>query len=261
LAHRIHALRECDLVPLAIAGNDAAFTRLYRRHAGWVAGALVRMVGGEFDLDTVMASTFIEARRDLVRLREPEHLRGWLTAIALRSFVEHAKKSEPEVELEDLVWRSPPAVWGAAASVVSQFGAAVRALPPRVRVPFVLQRLGETPTIATAELTGLSVREIRRRVWSADKKLRSQNLAVMAQRVRMDVDEGWHDLREMRVLKTVRAAPVVRTGFAAIHEERARAADPTLRDTVIRYGALAACSAAVVGFGAWLGPLLRTITG
>jgi RNA polymerase sigma-70 factor (ECF subfamily) len=261
LARRLHALGENDLVPLAIAGNDAAFTRLYRRHAAYVAGALYRTVGGELDIDEVVAATFVEARRDLVRLREPDHLRGWLMEIALRQLVEHARKTDPEVELCDLLLRGAPIVWGAAASVVGQLRDAVDALPGRLKLPYVLQRLSEVPTSTIADLCGCSVRDVRRRIWAAEKQLRRQNLAVIADRVRLDSDIPWHDIREMRVLKMIRAVPVVRTGFAAIHEAAPSTGKPSLRERAMRYGALMACSAAVVGLGAWIGPVLRSVTG
>jgi RNA polymerase sigma-70 factor (ECF subfamily) len=251
---------------LAIAGNDAAFTRLFRRHAAFVAGALYRIVGADLDLDAVVAATFVEARRDLVRLREPDHLRGWLMAIALRHLVEQVnskldlQRYLPR-ELADLMWQGTPVVWGAAASVVDQLREAIAAMPKRLRVPFVLQRIGEVPVSTIAELCGGSVRDVRRRVWAAENRLRRQNLAVIADRVRLDADVPWHDIREMRVLNDVRSVPVVRTGFAAIHEAPLATGKPSVRDRIVRYGALAVCSAAVVGFGAWLGPLLQTVTG
>ena len=265
LARRLHALGECDLVPLAIAGNDAAFTRLYRRHAAFVAGSLYRMVGADVNLDDVVAATFVEARRDLVRLREPDHLRGWLMEIALRHLVERMNReaaSEPsDLDLADVLWQGTPLVWGAAASVVDQLRESIAAMPKRLRVPFVLRRLGEVPTSTIAELCGCSVRDVRRRIWAAEKRLRRENLAVIADRVRLDADVPWHDIREMRVLKMVRSVPVVRTGFAAIHAAPPASGSPSVRDRVLRYGALAMCSAAIVGFGALLGPILRTVTG
>jgi RNA polymerase sigma-70 factor (ECF subfamily) len=262
LARRLHSLGENDLVPLAIAGNDAAFTRLYRRHARSVASALYRLVGTDVDLDAVMVETFVEARRDLVRLREPTHLRGWLMQLALRHLVRRAEpSSQPrvEVELADVVWRNSPVVWGAAASVVSQLRAAIVALPKPIRVAYALHRLGEVPMSTIGEIMGVGIRDVRRRIWAGERRLRRQNLSVIADRVRLDADVPWHDLREMRVLTSVRAVPIVRTGFAAIREAQPTVGESTRLQRVARFGALVACSSAVLGFGAWLGPLMRSI--
>jgi hypothetical protein len=145
--------------------------------------------------------------------------------------------------------------------VLDQFRAAVLALPRPVRLAYVLQRVGDVPVSTIAELSGCTVRDVRRRISAADRRLRRQNLAVIGDRVRLDAEVPWHDIREMRVLREIRAVPVVRVGFAAIRDEASAPTVASQGHRALRYGALVACCAAVFGFGAWLGPLVRTVTG
>ncbi|MGV8930170.1 MAG: RNA polymerase sigma factor [Brevundimonas sp.] len=76
---------DAELVGRALAGSDAAFSRLIERHQAAVRGFLRRMLGGGWaEADDVAQETFLAAWGGLRSLREPAGVRAWLCGIAWR---------------------------------------------------------------------------------------------------------------------------------------------------------------------------------
>lgn len=72
------------LVAQAIAGNERAFSALYRRHARYVAGIVYRILGSDADLEDIVQEGFVDASRALSSLNEPKDFRPWLARIVVR---------------------------------------------------------------------------------------------------------------------------------------------------------------------------------
>ncbi|HEX7670565.1 MAG TPA: sigma factor, partial [Polyangiaceae bacterium] len=73
-----------ELVRRSAAGDEAAFSLLFRRHARYVTGIVHRLIGGDADLDDVVQVTFVEALRNIGSIRETGSFRGWLYRLAVR---------------------------------------------------------------------------------------------------------------------------------------------------------------------------------
>jgi len=73
------------LVSRALAGSDAAFSRLVERHQAAVRGFLRRLLGGGWaEADDVAQEAFLAGWASLRSLREPAGFRAWLCGIAWR---------------------------------------------------------------------------------------------------------------------------------------------------------------------------------
>ncbi len=78
-------LTDTELVGAALAGSDAAFSRLVERHQPMVRAFLRRTLGGRRDeADDVAQETFLTAWSSLRSLKEPAGVRAWLCGIAWR---------------------------------------------------------------------------------------------------------------------------------------------------------------------------------
>lgn len=76
---------DAELVSRALAGSDAAFSRLVERHQAAVRGFLRRTLGGGWaEADDVAQDAFLAAWRSLRSLKDPAGVRAWLCGIAWR---------------------------------------------------------------------------------------------------------------------------------------------------------------------------------
>jgi len=70
--------------PADPASLPLRFDDVFRRYAPYVAALALRLLGWPADVDDVVQDVFIQAHRDLARLRDPAALRPWLRRIAVR---------------------------------------------------------------------------------------------------------------------------------------------------------------------------------
>ena len=61
-------MEDAPLVAQALAGNDRAFSQLYRRHARYAAGIVYRLMGSDAELEDVIQEGFVDASRALASL-------------------------------------------------------------------------------------------------------------------------------------------------------------------------------------------------
>ncbi len=92
-------LADSELVVRARSGTEAARAMLYERHAKRVLGLLVRLLNCRADAEDAAQDAFLEAFRDLPRLRDPGGFGAWLTRIA----VSHAHRRFRKRKLLGLV--------------------------------------------------------------------------------------------------------------------------------------------------------------
>lgn len=79
------ALTDAELVSRALAGSDAAFSRLVERHQAAVRAFLRRFLGsGWAEADDVAQEAFVAGWSSLRSLKDPAGVRSWLCGIAWR---------------------------------------------------------------------------------------------------------------------------------------------------------------------------------
>src|SRR5690242_2507037 len=85
---------DAELVSRALAGSDAAFSRLVERHQAPVRAFLRRTLGGGWaEADDVAQDAFLAAWRSLRSLKDPNGVRPWLCGIAWRKAQDRIRSS------------------------------------------------------------------------------------------------------------------------------------------------------------------------
>ncbi len=74
---------DTQLVESLRTGSREARARLFDRHAPHVRRILIRLLGHQDELADVLHDVFVQALRDIGKLREPRALKAWLTRIAV----------------------------------------------------------------------------------------------------------------------------------------------------------------------------------
>jgi RNA polymerase sigma-70 factor, ECF subfamily len=95
-------------VGAARAGDDDAFTALYRRFAPVAHGiALARL--GRSDAEDVVQEVFLALHRNLARLRAPEALPGWIRTTTERACIDRMRRRgrETGAALDDVASPAP----------------------------------------------------------------------------------------------------------------------------------------------------------
>jgi len=76
-------LGDAELVALANGGQRQAFQELYNRHVDRVVLRAGRLLRSKFEAEDVVQDAFLEALRDLGKLREPHRFGAWLDRIVM----------------------------------------------------------------------------------------------------------------------------------------------------------------------------------
>ncbi len=86
---------------LAAHGDDRAFAELVRRRQSTVRGMLRRMCGDASLADDLAQETFVQAWRTLAQLRNAGAFGGWLKQVAVRVWLQHARRAKLPIEALD----------------------------------------------------------------------------------------------------------------------------------------------------------------
>lgn len=85
---------DAELVSRALAGSDAAFSRLVERHQAAVRAFLRRLLGGGWaEADDLAQEAFLAAWSSLRSLKDPGGVRAWLCGIAWRKAQDRIRSS------------------------------------------------------------------------------------------------------------------------------------------------------------------------
>lgn len=137
------------------AGDDDAFTEMYRQFAPLVHGILVVRLPYE-EVQDVVQEVFLSAYKNIESLRDEKALGGWLVTIARNHSVGYYRKKKPTEELhEDLK-----------GSDSRQFEArevlrAIRSLPEAYSETLALRLIEGMSASEIAERTGLMPSSVR----------------------------------------------------------------------------------------------------
>ena len=160
---------DADLMLAAQAGDEAAFTMLYRRHQGSVYRYALHMSGKADVAEEVVQDVFLILLRDS---RQYDAGRGPLAAYLLGiarkrvlRWLEKARVFEPE--LEHVADPRDLSLESARNQMIAQLRRAILALPSNYREAVILCDIEEMDYAQAAEIQGCAVGTIRSRLHRA----------------------------------------------------------------------------------------------
>jgi TIGR03009 family protein len=155
--------------------DEAAFATLVRRHGPMVLGVCRRILRNLDDAEDAFQATFLLLVRKASSLRQPELLGPWLHGVAYRTALKARclafERRSREQRIADTPCFVPPddRVWRDIRPVVDE---AIRQLPAKYRVPFVLCYLDGMTNAQAARLLGCPLGTIATRLARARERLR-----------------------------------------------------------------------------------------
>jgi RNA polymerase sigma-70 factor (ECF subfamily) len=158
------------LVAAARRGDHAAFEEIYRSYARMVHGIVLSRVPHHAAEDLVQ-DVFLQAYRELPRLRDPAAIGGWLAAIARNRSRDHFRRLRETAELTDA--HAAPGSPGATAEAAAVL-AIIRELPDAYRETLILRLVEGMTGPEIAERTGLSPGSVRVNLHRGMKLLRER---------------------------------------------------------------------------------------
>ena len=179
LARRPSAVRNCDVSSARSGDGDSLplrFEDVFRRHAPYVGALVLRLIGRPGDVDDVVQDVFIQAHRQLSRLRDPAAVRPWLRRIVVRRARRWLRKRWVQRRLRELdVSAQIDLVDGAASpeerAEIARVYRALDRLPRDERLAWVLRFVEGETLESMADLLGCSQSTVQRRLRSAESKM------------------------------------------------------------------------------------------
>jgi RNA polymerase sigma factor (sigma-70 family) len=155
-------------------GNDRAFERLYRKHAGDVYRYALVVLRNQADAEDVTQTTFLNAYRAFERGERPQKPQNWLIAIAhnvCRQRFRQAQRRPAEVGFEDELAES---VVDEDALTAEDIRRALGHLAFNQRSALVMRELEGRSYQEIAEILGVSVSAVETLLFRARRALREQ---------------------------------------------------------------------------------------
>ena len=174
----LDALNDEDLLRLALAGDEAAFTALYRRRQQSVYRFALQMSGSRSIAEDVTQEVFMALVRDGQRF-DPERgrLLAFLFGVARNHVLRRCDRERlfsPLIEADEggpvdvtLATEGDPLSELTRGEMIARVRAAVLALPPHYREAVVLCDLNEMSYAEAAEVIGCAVGTVRSRLHRA----------------------------------------------------------------------------------------------
>jgi len=156
----------------AASGSPPGFDDLFRTHAPYVGGLVLKLIGRPGYVDDIVQDVFIRAHRGLGGLRDPQAVRPWLRRIAVRRARRWLRRRWVLRWFRESDVAAHPDLVDASASPeqraqVAQVYRLLARMPQDDRVVWVL-RLVEGETLEEiAEALGCSVSTVQRRLRAA----------------------------------------------------------------------------------------------
>jgi RNA polymerase sigma-70 factor (ECF subfamily) len=172
---------DSSLALRALAGEDAAFTRLMRRHKERLYRFIRRYVGHDDDAFDILQESFVSAWKALERFDPQRPFVVWLRQIALNKCRDHARRkvlravvryvSGAHDEAPSVArWANPEAALRVD-ETLAQLDAAIVALPLSLREPLILCVFENLSQRETAQLLRISEKAVETRVYRAKREL------------------------------------------------------------------------------------------
>lgn len=93
---------EALVVALAKQGGQDAFAELVLRRQAWIRKLLHRLCGDAGLADDLAQQVFLNAWRDIKRLRDVQKFAGWLKRLAVNVWLKHQRKTDPLFQAQDV---------------------------------------------------------------------------------------------------------------------------------------------------------------
>ena len=171
-ALRAAQVDDATLIERAKRGDEGAFTHLYQRHVRYVAGVVYRLLGVDGELDDIVQETFVEAIGKMAQLREPERLRAWLVAIAVRRTQKalQARRRKQWFGLR-VAEVSPSCADPRVQQVADELYDSLDRLSPKLRIPWMLHHIEDQTLPEVARCCDISLATAKRRIAEAEELL------------------------------------------------------------------------------------------
>lgn len=176
------ALSDGELAALSIAGRDAAFAEIMRRHRDPVFRIVSGNIGDADEALDLVQETFVSAHRALFRYEADRPMRRWLATIALnkcrdwrrrravrRLFAFARPLDDASTQIADD--RALPDAEAADRQELAGVARAIAELPAALREPLVLRTLQDMSQAETAAILSITEKAVETRVRRARARL------------------------------------------------------------------------------------------
>jgi RNA polymerase sigma-70 factor, ECF subfamily len=171
---------DASLVLRARSGDRWAEEALYRRHVAYIAGMVLRLLGGSEEAEDVVQDTFAIGLDQIGAVREPSSIRAWFGQIAVSQVRRRLRRTKllsrlgfyppsDHVELEELAVQEADTETRAE---LGKLGAALAELSANERLAWMLRYVEGESLKQVAQLSGCSLATAKRRVVAASNHLR-----------------------------------------------------------------------------------------
>lgn len=175
-------LSDSELATLSIAGRQAAYAEIMRRHRQSVFRVVRACVGEADEALDLLQETFVAAHHALSRYDGDRSMRAWLSAIAInkcrdwgrkrtvRRFLTFATPIGPEAEAvaDDQVGIDDAA---SDRQELDRVTRAISGLPANLKEPLVLRTIEGLSQAETADALGISEKAVETRLYRARRTL------------------------------------------------------------------------------------------
>jgi len=176
------SLTDGELAALSIAGRDAAFAEIMRRHREPVYRIIAANIGDADEALDLVQEAFVSAHRALARYQPDRPMRRWLATIALNKCRDWRRRRAVRrllafaLPLDDASIQIPedrvlPDDEVADREEMARVSRAIAELPAALREPLVLHTLQELSQAETAATLAISEKAVETRIRRARAKL------------------------------------------------------------------------------------------
>jgi len=176
-------VRDGELVRRSLAGDRWADEALFRRHAGVIAGTVMRLLRDRAEAEDVVQDTFVTALSKLGTLREPDAVRSWLLMIAVRGVQQRFRRrrvrrmfglerESPEDGEVTCVALASDATSADLRTELALLDRALARLPAKERIAWMLRYVEGCSLEETAVACGCSLATAKRRIAAAEHVVR-----------------------------------------------------------------------------------------
>ena len=177
------------------AGDEAAFTAVFNDHADQIYRLARGLLADDVQAECVVQDTFMRLLTKPHLFDGRADISTWLYRVAYNLSLDRLRRGQRQVAwdgsddaLDALApptvlfdWRQLPEDWLATADLHEQLDTAVRGLPEKLRVVFILREVEQLPTADCAAVLDISESSVKVRLHRARLQLRETLSAYLAE--------------------------------------------------------------------------------
>ncbi|MBI5531877.1 MAG: sigma-70 family RNA polymerase sigma factor [Deltaproteobacteria bacterium] len=177
----VRRLRPADqgdavLVSALRAGDQAAYTELFDRHAPTLTRVILRIIGTPADVPELVNEAMFRAIRRIHDLEAGDCLKSWLCAIAVNVSREHVRARTRRrwfrwIGLDDASELPAPAADFEHREAARELYRILDELPVDDRIVFAMRYLDDRELTDVAQACGVSLATVKRRLVRAEKRI------------------------------------------------------------------------------------------